>query len=432
MASLVVVGAQWGDEGKGKIVDALAGKADIVARFQGGDNAGHTVYHQGQKYVFHVLPSGILRPRVLNVIGGGVVVNLKKLTDELRVIGLKPSGFKRRLRISNEAHLILPCHIAMDQAGEARRGKLKIGTTLRGIGPAYADRAARLGLRMGDLLDAQNFRAQLKVCLEHKRAMLPRRLAREVCNLEKNVLETLALARPFLEIIADTGLLLAEAARRGRRILYEGAQGTMLDVGAGTYPYVTSSNTIAGGVCVGSGVGPHAIEHILGVCKAYATRVGEGPFPTELKDDVGENLRRIGGEYGATTQRPRRCGWLDIVQLRRAVRLNSLDGLALTKLDVLDDFERIAVCTAYRCRGRLCAEWPVNPADVAAAVPHYEWLPGWRAPTSAARKFSELPGAAQKYICKIEQLLGVPVQMVSAGRDRLQLIERRKFFNLPV
>lgn len=425
MPSLVIIGAQWGDEGKGKIVDALAGQADVVVRFQGGDNAGHTVFDNGRKFVFHILPSGILRPHVMNLIGGGVVVNPRKLVEELAAVRLPESAWRQRLRLSSEAHIILACHLALDQVAEARRGNRKIGTTQRGIGPAYADCAARTGVRLGDTLDPDYFQAQVRTCLESHRALLPKDRAREVCHVKRATRETLALLRPFRDLIVDTGALLDAARKKGRRILYEGAQGTMLDIGAGTYPYVTSSHTIAGGVCVGTGVGPHAIDRILGVSKAYATRVGEGPFTTELHDATGETLRRIGGEYGATTKRPRRCGWLDIVQLRRAARLNSLDGLILTKLDVLDGFERIGVCTAYRHNGKRLTEWPANPMALAKAEPIYTFLPGWKQTTAPAKSFRELPAAARAYINQIERWLDLPVVMISNGQDRKQLISRK-------
>lgn len=428
MPSLVIIGAQWGDEGKGKIVDALAGQADVVVRFQGGDNAGHTVFHDGQKFVFHILPSGILRPRVMNLIGGGVVVNPRKLVEELATIRLPASAWRKRLRISGEAHLILASHLALDQAAEAQRGKLKIGTTQRGIGPAYADRAARIGVRMGDILDPDYFHARVKNCLDNHRALLSKDRAREVCNVDRITKEALALLKPFRDLVVDTGVLLDAARRKGQHILYEGAQGTMLDIGSGTYPYVTSSHTIAGGVCVGTGIGPHAIDRILGVSKAYATRVGEGPFTTELHDATGETLRHIGGEYGATTKRPRRCGWLDIVQLRHAARLNSLDGLILTKLDVLDGFERIGICTAYRCGGKRLTEWPASPADLAKAEPILTFMPGWKQSTTQATSFQQLPPAARAYINQIERWLDLPVVMISNGQDRKQLITRRKAF----
>ncbi len=428
MPSVVIVGSQWGDEGKGKIVDALADRADVVVRFQGGDNAGHTVYSGARKYVFHILPSGILRPGVQCIIGGGVALNLQKLGEELRSIDVPASAWRRRLRISGEAHLILPCHIAMDQVSETLRGVSKIGTTLRGIGPAYADRAARNGVRMADTLNEDFFRTRLSACLAAKRRCFTAAQARDVCDVERTATKILALARPFSGLIADSGLLLTEARRNNKRILFEGAQGAMLDVGAGTYPFVTSSNTIAGGVCVGAGVGPHAIDRILGITKAYTTRVGEGPFPSELSNATGEMLRKIGGEYGATTGRPRRCGWLDLVQLRYAARLNSLDAIVLTKLDVLDQFERIGVCVAYRVGGRRVTEWPVNPLDIQRAKPIVEFISGWQASTAAATTFGELPPAARRYVQMIEKQVGVPVSMISAGKDRSQLIIRKQAF----
>lgn len=428
MASVVIVGVQWGDEGKGKIVDALAGEAEYVVRFQGGDNAGHTVFHEDKKYVFHLLPSGMLRSGVLCIIGGGMVVNIRKLIEELKSIGLPETEWRDRLRISSEAHLLLPCHIAMDKYNEAVRGNAKIGTTLRGIGPAYADRASRTGVRMGDMMDKDYFRTQLDTCIKTKKGCLPKEEYQEFADVERAAEEILALAVPIMPLITDTDRLIAEAYQKKSRILFEGAQGTMLDVGAGTYPYVTSSHTIAGAVCVGAGVGPHYIDKILGVAKAYTTRVGEGPFPSELADETGNKLREIGAEYGATTRRPRRCGWLDIVQLKRAIRLNSLDGLILTKLDVLDDFDRIGVCTAYRCGERRYSEIPVNPSDMNRAIPEIEYMPGWKCSTESARSFKDLPEAVQNYIIAIEKWLGVPVTMVSAGKDRSQLIIRRPAF----
>ncbi len=424
MPSLVVVGAQWGDEGKGKIVDALAGESDVVVRFQGGDNAGHTVFHNGDKFVFHILPCGMLHDGVLCVIGGGVVVNLQKLTEELKMLPMPASEAIQRLRISGDAHIILPCHLAEDRRDEAGRGGLKIGTTQRGIGPAYADRAARTGLRMADTLDGDYFRARLGACLDMKRGMLKDEDAEGACDFERIAAETLALAAPFSGSIVNTGVLLEDAMNRGKRILFEGAQGTMLDISGGTYPYVTSSHTIAGGVCVGTGIGPHAINRIAGVTKAYATRVGEGPFPTELNDDIGSELRRIGREYGATTGRPRRCGWLDLVQLRHARRLNSLDELVMTKLDVLDAFDKIGVCTAYLCGGKRVTELPCNPLELASAKPEYEFLAGWKSSTANADSFEKLPREARDFIAFVERAVGAPVSMISTGKERSQLIIR--------
>jgi adenylosuccinate synthase len=428
MSAIVIVGAQWGDEGKGKVVDRLSSQAQVVVRFQGGDNAGHTVYHAGKKYVFHSLPSGILHPHVLNLIGGGVVLNLDKLTAEIGGLDLSPAEVSKRLRISAEASLILACHIALDELNESRRGAGKIGTTLRGIGPAYADRAARVGVRFGDIFNKQVLRARLKVCFDAKRGLLPDEQMRRVCDLDKTSENLQKMAEYFAPFTGDTGLILQESKRAGKNILFEGAQGTMLDIGSGTYPYVTSSHTIAGAACVGAGVGPHFLDKIIGVTKAYTTRVGEGPFPTELSDETGEKLRAGGGEYGATTGRPRRCGWIDLVQLRRAVRLNSLDGMIITKLDVLDVFDAIGLCTAYRCRGKKITEWPENQADADDIKPEYVFMPGWKSATGEIESFEALPEAARNYITRIEKESGMPAMMISAGKERETLIVRKKVF----
>ncbi len=424
MPSLVVVGAQWGDEGKGKIVDALAGQSDVVVRFQGGDNAGHTVFYNGEKFVFHILPCGMLHDGVLCVIGGGVVINLKKLSDELKALPISEAEAIARLRISGDAHIILPCHLVEDRRDESIRGGSKIGTTQRGIGPAYADRAARIGLRLADTLDADYFRMRLETCLDMKQNPLSREKAGDAFDLDKVSEGLLSLAAPLAGSIVNTGVLLEEQLKKGKSVLFEGAQGTMLDISGGTYPYVTSSHTIAGGVCVGTGLGPHAIDRIAGVTKAYATRVGEGPFPTELNDDTGSELRHTGGEYGATTGRPRRCGWLDLVQLRHARRLNSLDELIMTKLDVLDGFDEIGVCNAYLCRGKRIDEMPCNQMDLAAAVPEFEFLPGWKCSTSDVGSFADLPRAARDFIEFVEKQVGAPVSMISNGKERSQLIVR--------
>lgn len=429
MASVVIVGAQWGDEGKGKIVDKLAAQAQVVVRFQGGDNAGHTVYHAGKKYVFHSLPSGILHKHVLNLIGGGVVLNLEKLIGELAALKINPAELPRRLRISGQASLILPCHVALDALNESRRGSGKIGTTLRGIGPAYADRAARVGARFADIFDKKLLRERLTACFDAKCGLLSKKQMQEVCHPGRSLNNLSALAKRLRPLLDDTGLILEKCRRAGKNILFEGAQGTMLDIGAGTYPFVTSSHTVSGGACVGAGVGPHFLDKIFGVVKAYLTRVGEGPFPTELNDAVGEKLRATGGEYGATTGRSRRCGWLDLVQLRLAARLNSLDGLIVTKLDVLDVFDKIGICTAYRCRGRRLLNWPENPVDAAQVKPEYVFMPGWKCSTVSARSFAELPPPARKYLQTIEKETGVPVVMISAGKDREALIVRKPAFS---
>lgn len=428
MASVVIVGAQWGDEGKGKVVDTLAAQAQIVVRFQGGDNAGHTVYNAGRKHVFHLLPSGMLRPHVLNIIGGGVVINPDRLLSELQATGLNSSEWPKHLRISAEAHLIFPCHVALDKVGESRRGSGKIGTTLRGIGPAYADRAARVGVRFGDIFDKRLFRERLTVCFNAKIGLLSENEWREACDVDRTMDAMAALIARFRPLLADTGILLEDGKRAGKNILFEGAQGTMLDIGSGTYPYVTSSHTVAGAACVGAGVGPHFFDKIVGVTKAYVTRVGEGPFPTELHDKIGAQLREAGGEYGATTGRPRRCGWIDLVQLRRAARLNSLDSLVVTKLDVLDSFDMIGLCVAYRRRGKKISDWPESPDAAAAVKPEYVFMPGWKQPTGQAKSFRELPSRAQQYLTAIEKAVGVSISMVSAGKDRETLVVREPVF----
>ena len=427
MANTVLVGAQWGDEGKGKVIDVLTAEADLVVRYQGGSNAGHTVIVGGRKHVLHLVPSGILHPGKDCAIGNGVVVDPLSLLDEIHELERAGIVVQGRLFVSDRAHLVLRYHNALDRAEEAARGVGgRLGTTGRGIGPAYRDKICRCGLRMGDLLEP-DFAERLAANVAHANGALKVLGAAPVDGAELQRLYAGA-ARELAPYIADTVVLINAADRAGRSILLEGAQATMLDVDFGTYPYVTSSHTIAGGVCVGTGIGPHAIDRILGVSKAYATRVGEGPFTTELHDATGETLRHIGGEYGATTKRPRRCGWLDIVQLRRAARLNSLDGLILTKLDVLDGFEQIGVCTAYRCGGKRRTEWPANPVDLATAEPIYTFLPGWKQATTGATSFQELPAASRAYINQIERWLDLPVVMISNGQDRKQLITRRKAF----
>lgn len=424
MPSLVIVGAQWGDEGKGKIVDALAGQADVVVRFQGGDNAGHTVYAAGKKYVFHILPSGMLRDDCVNIIGGGVALNLERLVAELAEIDLSPTECSGRLLMSAEASLILPCHLALDRHSETVAGKNAIGTTQRGIGPLYVDRTARVAVRLGDTLDEAYLAGRIRNLLEAKRGHLPDAEYEAVCNPDATIARTLELARPFRELIVDTSLALDEARKAGKRILFEGAQGAMLDVSAGTYPFVTSSHTVAGAAAVGAGVGPRMLDRVWGVLKAYTTRVGEGPFPSELKDATGEQLREIGGEYGATTRRPRRCGWLDLVQMRKSVRINGFDGLIVTKLDVLDGFEKIGMAIAYRHAGKRIEEWPVNPTAFSEIEPEIEWFEGWQAPTGKARNYQDLPIQARRFLDAIEARLATPVVMVTAGKERDDIILR--------
>src|SRR5215510_7012576 len=382
MMNLAVLGAQWGDEGKGKIVDLLTPRFDIVARYQGGHNAGHTVYVNGTKFVLRLIPSGILHPEVVCVIGNGVVVDPQALFSEVDELTRNGIDVRNRLFVSDKAHLILPYHRDLDLLSEARRGERKIGTTSRGIGPAYEDKIARRGIRVGDLADPAALEQNVRDNVTARN-----RLVQDSTMDWKPVLtQLLRHAERMRPMVRDVSVLLTDAMRQGRAILFEGAQGTLLDIDHGTYPYVTSSNASIGGVCTGLGVGPRAIGRVLGVAKAYTTRVGEGPLPTELSGEMGNRLRESGNEYGAVTGRPRRCGWFDAVAVRYAVRINGLDGLALTKLDVLDGLERLEICTAYQCGSRTLREFPSDLGQLAACEPIYESMPGWDTPTRGARR----------------------------------------------
>ena len=424
--NLAVLGAQWGDEGKGKIVDLLTPRFDIVARYQGGHNAGHTVYVNGTKFVLRLIPSGILHPDVVCVIGNGVVVDPQALFGELDELTRNGINVKNRLFVSDKAHLILPYHRDLDLLSEARRGERKIGTTSRGIGPAYEDKIGRRGIRAGDLADPKALEQNVR-----DNVVARNRLVQDSHMEWQPVLQQLLESGArLLPIVRDISLMLAEAMRAGQSILFEGAQGTLLDIDHGTYPYVTSSNASIGGVCTGLGVGPRAIDGVLGVVKAYTTRVGEGPLPTELTGDMGNRLRDSGNEYGAVTGRPRRCGWYDAVAVRYGVRINGLDALALTKLDVLDGLERIEICTAYRCGSRTLTEFPSDLSQLAACEPIYESMPGWDAPTKGARRFADLPENARRYIARLEQVSGVPAAIVSTGSDREDTILREDFSRL--
>ncbi len=419
---VVVVGAQWGDEGKGKIVDILTGFADIVVRFQGGNNAGHTVTVGDKQVILHLIPSGILHPGKTCIIGCGVVVDPSVLIEEIDTI--KEKGFFKDniLLISKEAHLIMPYHKKIDLAKERLRGKHRIGTTGRGIGPAYEDKVARCGIRCGDLLDEEVFREKLKTNLLEKNHYITTIFHEEGFELHQIYYEYMGIAEKIVPYITDTSLYLAHAIGEDKSILFEGAQGTLLDVDHGTYPYVTSSNTVAGDAATGSGIGPTAIDSGIGVAKAYTTRVGEGPFPTELSEDEEEALRERGGEYGATTGRPRRCGWFDAVAARYAAMVNGMDGLIITKLDVLDDLEEIKICTAYRYGDETLWVFPQDSNILQVCEPVYETLGGWMEDTSSAKRFDELPLKAQRYIRRIEELVGVQVVMVSVGAERKQAI----------
>src|SRR5690349_13042602 len=427
--NIAVLGAQWGDEGKGKIVDLLTPNFSIVARYQGGHNAGHTVYANGRKFVLRLLPSGILHDGITCVIGNGVVVDPQALfaeIDELTAAGVTVGD---RLVVSDKAHLILPYHRELDLLSEARRGERKIGTTSRGIGPAYEDKIARRGVRVGDLAEVASETPLADAVRENVEAR--NRLIGGAAMDWRRVLDDLRTAWQRLKPwVKDVSVVLADARKAGRSTLYEGAQGTLLDIDHGTYPFVTSSNATIGGVCTGLGVGPRAIDGVLGVAKAYTTRVGEGPLPTELTDEMGNRLRESGQEYGAVTGRPRRCGWYDAVAVRYGVRINGLDALALTKLDVLDGLERIEICTAYRCGSRTLTEFPSDLSQLAACEPIYESMSGWDTPTRGARRFSDLPENARRYIARLEQVSGVPAAIVSTGSDREDTILREDFSRL--
>ncbi len=423
MSTVVVVGAQWGDEGKGKVVDLLASEADIVVRYQGGNNAGHTLMVGSQQTVLHLVPSGVLHPGKVCVIAGGTVVDPEVLIEEIAALRAKGHlSDDSQLRISEQAHLVMPYHKAIDLARERRRGKGKIGTTGRGIGPAYEDKVARVGIRFVDLLDEESFRQKLDYNLGEKNIYLSAVLAdKELdCN---SILDRYLRYRDILcPYVTDTALYLHRAVSEGKRVLFEGAQGMMLDVDHGTYPFVTSSNTVSGSVCAGAGVAPSMLQQIIGICKAYTTRVGEGPFPTELEDEIGERLRNEGKEFGATTGRPRRCGWFDAVVVRQAARLNGLTGLAITKLDVLTGIDPIRVCRAYRYDDTELSEVPASERVMAAVDPVFEELPGWSQSLGKIRRLVDLPVAARNYIHRLEQLTGTPVAMISVGAKREETI----------
>ncbi len=423
MPGLVVVGAQWGDEGKGKVVDLLAERADAVIRFQGGNNAGHTIVREGEKFALHLIPSGILYPGKRCVIGNGVVIDPKVLTSEID--GLKARGIDMSgLKISANAHLIMPYHLLLDQAGEAKLGKLQIGTTRRGIGPCYADKASRLGIRMQDLLDEKILKKKIVAAMDPKRLSLRPFVKDPSLDLQTMTEEYLTYGHRLEQYIADTAKLAWEVLDGQGTILFEGAQATMLDIDHGTYPFVTSSNPVAGSACVGAGVGPKDIDEIWGIAKAYATRVGAGPFPTEAGDAEAEALRAAGDEFGTTTGRPRRCGWLDTVALRYAARVNGLTELFVTKLDVLSRLDRVPVAVAYRIDGEVTEDWPMTQTEVHHAEPVYELFEGWREDISGVTRFEDLPRAARAYVDAVEKLGGVPVTAVGVGPGREQTLVR--------
>lgn len=427
--NVVVLGTQWGDEGKGKIVDLLTDQANAVVRFQGGHNAGHTLVIDGQKTVLHLIPSGILRANVQCLIGNGVVLAPDALLKEIGELEAKGVPVRERLRISPSCPLILPYHVALDLAREARLGIAKIGTTGRGIGPAYEDKAARRGVRLGDLKDPERFASKLREVMDYHNFQLEHYYKVEPLDYATVLQETLAMASELLPMVADVTAILHECRKTDANIMFEGAQGSLLDIDHGTYPFVTSSNTTAGGTATGSGFGPLFLDYVLGITKAYTTRVGSGPFPTELFDATGAYLASRGHEFGATTGRPRRCGWFDAVALRNAVNINSVSGLCLTKLDVLDGLETIQICVGYADSSGSPVPNPVDSDDYDGLVPVYEEVPGWSESTVGARSLQELPQAARNYIHKIEEVVGAPIDIISTGPDRVETIVLRHPFD---
>lgn len=426
--NVVVIGTQWGDEGKGKVVDLLTDNVGAVVRFQGGHNAGHTLVINGAKTILHLIPSGVLREGVACLIGNGVVLSPTALLDELRTLEERGVPVRERLSISEACPLILPYHIALDHARERARGKAAIGTTGRGIGPAYEDKIARRSLRLGDLLHKERFATKLAEVLEFHNFSLQHYYKTDTLDFNKILEETLAMAEQLTPLVADIPTLLEQYRRRGVNLLFEGAQGTLLDIDHGTYPFVTSSNTTAGGACTGSGVGPRTLDYVLGITKAYTTRVGAGPFPTELFDDVGAHLSRRGHEFGATTGRARRCGWLDVVVLRHAVQLNSVSGLCITKLDVLDGLEVIRLAVDYRCGTTTRSTPPFAAEDYTTCEVVYEDMPGWSESTEGITGYAKLPATARAYLERIEELVGIPIDIISTGAERMHTIVRRHPF----
>lgn len=430
MPAVVVIGTQWGDEGKGKIVDLLSPEADVIVRFQGGHNAGHTVVVDANQFVLHLVPSGILHSGKTCVIGNGVVIDPAALLEEIDALTDRGVNLTGRLLVSDRAHLIMPYHKAIDKESEKNKGARKIGTTGRGIGPTYADKMARVGLRVADLLDPDLFRQKLTRSVTDMNYLLGRLYGVKGFDLDSVYDAYLGYASRLRPYIVDTAERLHQAIASGQRVLFEGAQGTLLDVDHGTYPFVTSSSATAGGALIGSGVGPGGIDRVIGVAKAYSTRVGEGPFPTELHDDQGgAALRARGQEFGATTGRPRRCGWFDAVVVRYAIRLNGLSGLAITKLDVLDDVPDIKICTGYRLSGATVTSVPAVAEHFERCEPIYETLPGWKQPTVGVTRYEDLPVNARQYLERLSDLVGCPLDVISTGSKRDQTIIRRRAFS---
>lgn len=421
MSTVVVIGAQWGDEGKGKVTDFLAERADMVVRYMGGNNAGHTVVVDDREFKLHLIPSGILYPEKMCIIGSGVVVDPAALIKELESLD-KQGISTANLRISQRAHVIFPYHQKLDQLEEESKGNNKIGTTCRGIGPAYTDKSARVGIRVIDLLDTEDFPELLKANMESKNQVLTEVYGGKALDYSEVLDAYRGYAEALRKHVCDTSILVNDAVQQGKNIVFEGAQGTLLDLDHGTYPFVTSSHPTAAAACLGAGIGPTRIGRVIGVAKAYTTRVGEGPFPTELKDDTGALIRKQGGEYGTTTGRARRCGWFDGVVGRYAVRINGLDYLAITKLDVLSGLEKLRICTGYNYRGDVITEFPASLKALNECVPVYEDLPGWSEDITKARKLEDLPVQARKYLERISEVSGAPIGLIGVGSRRTQTI----------
>ena len=419
MTSVVVVGTQWGDEGKGKITDFLSANAEVIARYQGGDNAGHTIVIDGKKFKLHLIPSGIFFPEKISVIGNGVVINPKSLVKELAY--LHEEGVTTdSLRISDRAHVILPYHIELDRLQEESKGDNKIGTTIKGIGPAYMDKAARVGIRIADLLDRDVFAERLRINLEEKNRQFTKLYDAEALSFDDIFEEYYEYGQQIKQYVTDTSVILNDALDNGKRVLFEGAQGVMLDIDQGTYPFVTSSNPVAGGVTIGSGVGPSKIDKVVGVCKAYTSRVGDGPFPTELFDEVGDRIREVGHEYGTTTGRPRRVGWVDSVVMRHSRRVSGITNLSLNSIDVLSGLDKVKICVAYDLDGERIDHYPASLEQLKRCKPIYEELPGWSEDITGVRHLDELPENARNYVRRVGELVGVRISTFSVGPDRDQ------------
>ena len=430
MSTLVVVGSQWGDEGKGKITDLLSEEADIIVRYQGGCNAGHTVVKGDNQFIFHLIPSGILHKGVKCLIGNGVVIDPQSLLQEIENLKKKNIEIDDNLFIDFKAHVVLPYHKTLDEIKEMKRGKDKIGTTKRGIGPAYVDKIARTGIRMIDMIDGKSLSKKLETNLNEKNDIFEKLYGLKISNQEKRdiIKKYREYGQLLKKYVIDVSLYLNQAINKDKEILFEGAQGTLLDIDHGTFPYVTSSNPIAGGACIGTGVGPTKIDRVMGITKAYTTRVGRGPFPTEMQGELEEYTRQKGGEFGATTGRPRRCGWFDAVLVNYAVRINGMDSMVLTKIDVLSDFDKIKICTSYKYNGETIKEFPVNLEILENCIPVYEEMEGWKGDISQITKYEDLPQQLKVYIRRIEELVRTKVVIISVGPKRSQTIIRGKIF----